>query len=126
MKLGAAAAVLFVLASGAGCGGSSGNPHFEEVSHQFYKAYCKRLHTCMKQIQGDAQGEISFTKAYPGGETDCVDENYKEFSSLNELESSCSQERWDACAKDLETSSCTQSTTTPAIGVKIPDSCRGC
>jgi len=116
---------LFLLAMGAGCGGGT-NPRFEEVSHQFYKAYCKRLHECMKQIQGDAQGELSFTKAYPAGESDCIDDNYKEFSSLNELESTCAQSVWDTCAKDLESSSCTQSTTTPAIGVELPKSCEGC
>jgi hypothetical protein len=128
MRLGVASAVVLLLAMGAGCGGGT-NPRFEEVSHQFYKAYCKRLHECMKEIQGDALGETSFTKAYPGGESDCIDDNYKEFSSLNELESKCGQDVWDKCVKDLEDkalSPCTQSTTTPAIGVKLPDSCRGC
>jgi hypothetical protein len=121
------AAALFVTLAAlmAGCGGS-GNPSFETVSHQFYEAYCTRLHECMIELHGKEQGDVSFSKAYPGGETDCVDQNYKEFSSLSALESHCTQEQWDACTKELRTNTCVQSTTTPAVGVKIPDSCRGC
>jgi hypothetical protein len=125
MKLGQWMGAAAVVTLGIACGGNGG-PSFEVVSHQFYKSYCARIHQCLKQIQGNDLGEASFTKADPLGETDCVDQNYKEFSALNSLEATCTQERWDTCSKDLETATCVQSTTTPAIGLKIPDSCKGC
>ena len=128
MKLPGAIATL-AMSMAAGCGGN-GNPSFDAVSHQFYESYCTRLRQCMIDLQGASVGEASFAKAYPGGTTDCVDQNYKEFSSLSELQSECTQEQWDACTKALSTGQCVQSTTLDAgvkpIGVKIPAACGGC
>ncbi|MBI5538373.1 MAG: hypothetical protein HY898_36960 [Deltaproteobacteria bacterium] len=128
MKLGWWLGTVIVLATGAGCGGN-GNPNFNTVSHQFYKSYCVRLHSCLVENLGQAAGDASYTKAYPAGDTDCIDQNFKEFSSLDSLSSTCTQEQWDTCTKDVETTTCVPSTlvdAAPVWGPKIPDSCRGC
>jgi hypothetical protein len=131
MTLGKCALAAIVFATGVGCGGN-GNPSFDDVSHQFYKAYCSRLRECMIELTSDADadaGIFSFQTAYPGGEQDCVDQNFKEFSSLSTLESTCDQQKWDQCSKDIKDptiAKCVRSATTPAIGLKIPESCKGC
>jgi len=104
------------------CNGGD-NPSFDEASHQFYEAYCARLLKCHQELRGEDQGTQDFLRSYPGGEEDCVEQNFDEFSSLRSLESSCSQERWNECAESMKTTTCVSS---PCVGPVVPASCDGC
>lgn len=119
------------LASAMGC--SSGtNPSFSAASNQFYEAYCARLLACHQESKGTDVGKQDFLRSYPGGEPDCVEQNVNEFSSLEKLESKCSQEQWDKCAADFKTTTCVNPDTTGSdagvryVGPVIPASCDGC
>ena len=115
------APILLGLMLGIGCSSNS-NPNLDQVGHLYYSAYCAKLHECM----GD-----SFSASFPGGETDCVDSNFKEINQLSSLQTVCSLEQWQQCADDLRTTTCT---CTPAsscplskpAGPVIPASCNGC
>ena len=116
-----------LIASASGC--SSGeNPSFEQSSQQFYTAYCARLLQCHQELKGTDVGKQDFLRSYPGGESDCVDQNMQEFSSLDKLESKCSQDQWDKCAADFKTTTCVTpgASGPPYVGPVIPASCDGC
>lgn len=106
--------VLAVLAALPACS-SNDNPLLTEVAEQYGESYCLKLEECM--------GTEDFELAYPGGQDDCQARTFS-IHGTNE-KSTCTQEEWDKCTKDLEESTCVESDA-GASRPKVPDSCQGC
>jgi len=97
------------------CCSSNDNPLLTDVATQYGEAYCVKLEDCM--------GTEDFELAYPGGQEDCAARTFSIHGTSEK--STCTQEEWDKCTKDLEEGTCTTSDA-GAVRPTIPDSCQGC
>ncbi len=113
---------------GGGCGAST-EPDLNQVGHLFYTAYCAKQHQCTDVNTGTGGTNSAFLGSFPGGESECVDLNFKEIDQLSSMRSVCGLDQWQQCVQDMVTTTCSSKTLADGSviwGPHVPDSCNGC